>query len=138
LENARNLLKTYVQKIKSNSRIIQSLEGSPPSREQQDLLGELKLSTILTEADWDSFQRQFAKVFPNLMDDLVKKYPSLSPAEVRFLLLTKLEMPTADIANALGISPSSLRVTWFRIRKKLDLPKDFHSSLFFEKYFSEA
>ncbi len=138
LENARNLLKTYIQKINSNSKIIQSLEDSPPSHEKQSLLDELKLSTILTEADWDTFQRQFAKVFPNLIKNLTGKYPSLSQAELRFLLLTKLEMPTAEIANALGISPSSLRVTWFRIRKKLDLPKDSPSAHFFENYFPEA
>ncbi|SFT84920.1 Flp pilus assembly protein TadD, contains TPR repeats [Algoriphagus locisalis] len=137
LENAQNLLKTYVQKINNNSKIIQSLEDSPPSEEQQGLIDELKLSTILTEADWDTFQRQFDKVFPNLIKDLVSKYPNLSPAELRFLLLTKLEMPTVQIANALGVSPASLRVTWFRIRKKLDLPKDFPFSSFFEKHFSE-
>lgn len=138
LENARNLLKTYVQKINNNSRIIQSLEVSPPSQEQQGLIDELKLSTILTESDWDAFQRQFDKVFPNLIRDLSSKYPNLSPAEMRFLLLNKLEMPSVEIANALGVSPASLRVTWHRIRKKLDLPKDFPFSSFFEKYFSEA
>lgn len=138
LENAQNLLKTYVQKINSNSKIIQSLEDSPPSEEQQGLIDELKLSTILTEADWDTFQRQFDKVFPSLIRDLVSKFPNLSPAELRFLLLTKLEMQTVEIANALGVSPASLRVTWHRIRKKLDLPKDFPFSSFFEKHFSEA
>lgn len=138
LENARNLLETYVQKINNNSRIIQSLEDAPPSEEQQRLLDELKLRTILTEADWDTFQRQFEKVFPRLIKDLMLKYPNLSPAELRFLLLAKLEMPTVEIANALGVSPASLRVTWHRIRKKLDLPKDFPFSSFFEMYFSEA
>ena len=138
LENAKSLLKSYVNKINNNSRIISSLEESMPSSEQLDLLEELKVSTILTESDWDNFQRQFAKVFPNLIENLLGKYPSLSPAELRFLLLTKLEMPTVEIANALGVSPASLRVTWFRIRKKLDLPKDFPSSRFFEMYFSEV
>ena len=137
LEAARKELKTYLNKINNNSRIIQSLKDSHPSEEQEKLLEELRLSTILTEADWDSFQRQFTKVFPNLIEDLLGKYPAVSPAELRFLLLTKLEMPNAEIANALGISTASLRVTWFRIRKKLDLPKDFSASHFFEKLVSE-
>lgn len=135
LENARNLLKNYTSKINNNSKIIQTLENAEPSGEQQRLIGELKLSTILTESDWDTFQNQFDKVFPNLIKDLFSKHPNLSPAELRFLLLTKLEMPTVEIANALGVSPASLRVTWFRIRKKLDLPKGLHFSLFFKQHF---
>ena len=138
LENAQKLLKSYLQKVNNNSKIIRSLEDAEPTEEQQNLLEDLKASTILTGSDWDEFQRQFEKVFPNLIGSLLDKYPSLTPAELRFLLLTKLDMPSTDLANALGVSPASLRVTWFRIRKKLDLPKDFHSSLFFEKYFSEA
>ncbi|WP_186756550.1 tetratricopeptide repeat protein [Echinicola salinicaeni] len=138
LENARSQLKTYLNKINDNSRIIQSLEKSQPTAVQQKLLDELKKSTILTEVDWDSFQKQFAKVFPGLIADMQKKYPSLSPAELRFLLLTKLEIPKGQIANALGVSPASLRVTWYRIRKKLDLPKDFSASQFFEKFVSES
>ncbi|UCS93779.1 hypothetical protein KZP23_01710 [Echinicola marina] len=138
LENARSQLKTYLNKINDNSRIIQSLEKSQPTAVQQKLLDELKESTILTEVDWDSFQKQFAKVFPGLIADMQNKYPALSPAELRFLLLTKLEIPKGQIANALGISPASLRVTWYRIRKKLDLPKDFSASQFFEKFVSES
>jgi tetratricopeptide (TPR) repeat protein len=138
LENARNLLKSYVNKINNNSKIISSLEESMPTSEQQELLNELKESTILTEADWENFQKQFTKVFPGLIENLLKQYPNLSPAEVRFLLLTKLEMPAVDIANALGVSPATLRVTWYRIRKKLDLPKDSPFSSFFENHFSEA
>jgi len=137
LENAKSLLNSYTNKIHSNSLIISSMEYSEPSDEQSLILENLKASTILTEEDWENFQIQFRKIFPELIENLQALEFNLSPAEMRYILLLKLELPTIEIAHALGISPSSLRVTWHRLRKKLDLNKDFHPSQIHEELFSE-
>ena len=101
------------------------------------MLENLKVSTILTEEDWENFQVQFRKIFPALIENLQALDFNLSPAEMRYILLLKLELPNQEIAHALGISPSSLRVTWHRLRKKLDLDKDFHPNQIHEELFSE-
>ncbi|WP_297338541.1 hypothetical protein [Algoriphagus sp.] len=137
LENAQRLLKIHVERINNNSRIIRSLEDSEPTAEQKQVLFDLRESTILTESDWTSFQAQFTTVFPGLIESLTQQYPTLTPAEIRYLLLLRLELSKHEIANALGVSPDSLRVTWFRIRKKLDLPKDLQAPLFFQMALSE-
>ncbi len=136
LESAKTLLETYRRKINNNSKIIQSLEDAEDIGEKEKTIEALRATTILTETDWDAFRAQFQKAFPQLLEKLPDSYPNLSPADVRFLLLTKLELSSLEIANALGVSPASLRVTWYRIRKKLDLQKDFPPALFFETLFS--
>lgn len=137
LDAARALLYSYTSKISNNSRIIRSMEDTEPNEEQGNILEELRSSTILTEADWETFQKQFQKAFPGLIEELLLKLPNISPAEMRYLLLLRLDLPNTEIANALGISPSSLRVTWFRLRKKLGLPKELQQASLFETYFSQ-
>ncbi|WP_339750621.1 hypothetical protein [Algoriphagus aquimarinus] len=137
LQSAKILIDSYTNKIHSNSLIISSMEDSDPSDEQSQILENLKVSTILTEEDWENFQVQFRKIFPALIENLQALDFNLSPAEMRYILLLKLELPNQEIAHALGISPSSLRVTWHRLRKKLDLDKDFHPNQIHEELFSE-
>ena len=137
LDNAKNLLKSYTNKIHSNSKIISSIEDSEPSDEQTEILLNLKASTILTEEDWGNFQIQFNKIFPGLIENLQSLSFNISPAEMRYLLLLKLKLQNIEIAHALGISPSSLRVTWHRLRKKLELDKDFQPSQIHNELFSE-
>jgi DNA-binding CsgD family transcriptional regulator len=46
---------------------------------------------------------------------------NLSPAEIRLCCLLKLNLPSKDIAAILSISPDSLRIARYRLRKKLNL-----------------
>ncbi|HWK59496.1 MAG TPA: tetratricopeptide repeat protein [Parapedobacter sp.] len=121
LENSRLLLEGYTRKISNNSRLIQSIADSTEFEHNDGILQQLRNSTILTDSDWQDFRKLFQKVYPGIMDRLVARHPNLTTAEVRYLLLLRLELSNPEIANALGISPASLRVTWHRLRKKIGL-----------------
>ncbi|SFU20909.1 regulatory protein, luxR family [Algoriphagus locisalis] len=138
LESAQKLVTNYTQKIQENSNMIHSMERQTLQLEQNQVLQELRERTVLTDEDWDSFQKEFRKIFPKLISSLLHHNPKLSPSELRYLLLLKLDMQNQEIANAMGISPSSLRVTWHRLRKKLDLDKNVQPRELFEMRFSEA
>src|SRR5699024_5481844 len=88
------------------------------------VLQEIENSTLLTDKDWIEFKRLFEQVHPGYIRRLKEAHPGLTASQIRYMVLTKLKFSRKEMAAILGISPESLRVTWYRIRKKLDLPKD--------------
>ncbi|MEJ7684517.1 MAG: hypothetical protein WKG06_43050 [Segetibacter sp.] len=53
-----------------------------------------------------------------------EKFPDLSPAELRLLILTKLNLSAREMANMLGISIDAIRKSRYRLRKKLNLEEE--------------
>src|SRR5690606_21585729 len=137
LDHAHKLLEGYTSKILHNSRIIQSMEGTVPREIEESSLQQLRTATILTENDWKDFQEQFHKAYPGFTDRLLGRHSDLTPAEIRYLLLLRLELSHPEIAHALGISPASLRVTWHRLRKKIGLPADHTPAMVYADYFAD-
>ena len=124
-------LEHFKNKLAQNSKIIKAIDNKGYVSEE---LKSLQQSTILTNEEWDNFKKQFSKVFPSFILRLKEEYPQFSNAEVRYLCLVKLNLSTSEVASALGVSPSSLRVTWYRIRKKIDIPDQVQPLEFIENY----
>lgn len=137
LDHAHKLLEGYTNKILHNSRILRSMEGNPHGEIEESSVQQLRASTILTESDWEDFKEQFHKVYPGFTDRLVSRHSDLTPAEIRYLLLLRLELSHPEIAHALGISPASLRVTWHRLRKKIGLPADLTPATVYADHFAD-
>jgi len=53
-----------------------------------------------------------------------EKIPDLSPSEIRFMTLARLNFSNKEMAAALGVTPQAIRVTRHRLRKKLNLPDE--------------
>jgi len=81
-------------------------------------LQELRQSTILTEQDWVQFRMKFEKVYPNFIEEQNKIYANITPAEMRYLTLQKLQLSTREMAGMLGVSDGTIRQTRFRLLKK--------------------
>lgn len=130
---AQKQLKDFREKLKLNSLIAESL-----AEEKQDeisiSLGQLIGSTILTEDDWQNFRHQFSMVFPSFIPVMEHTYPNISQSDIRYLCLIKLELDHKEIASALGISSASLRVTWHRLKRKLEIENDISSHQFIEEF----
>jgi DNA-binding CsgD family transcriptional regulator len=90
---------------------------------QQSLLN----SSLLTNDDWEEFQRRFERVHPSFFVKLKTHIADISPAEERLLALSKLNMNTRQMSRMLGISPDSIHKATYRLRKKLGT--DGHSIL---------
>jgi DNA-directed RNA polymerase specialized sigma24 family protein len=85
------------------------------------------------DKNWEAFRVIYENIHENFFDGLKKYAESLSPTDLRFLALLKMNMDPADIATMLGISLSSLRTTRYRIKKKLRLPEEESLSGFIQK-----
>lgn len=87
-------------------------------------LDKLMQSTILTEKEWKEFKTLFEQVHPGFFSNLRTKYPDLSTSEIRMAALVKLNLTGKEISNMLGISHDSVNKSRYRLRKKLNLPKE--------------
>jgi len=125
LEHARKRLNNYTRRVKENNKLIARFKKNGRNDPEKNLvLQEIKNSTLLTDKDWIEFKRLFEQVHPGYIRRLKEAHPGLTASQIRYMVLTKLKFSRKEMAAILGISPESLRVTWYRIRKKLDLPKD--------------
>ncbi|HUH50576.1 MAG TPA: hypothetical protein VLZ11_00550 [Flavobacterium sp.] len=133
LDHAKNQINQFVDKINQQNLLVQQFVDDLiriKEANQQDAdsveasLASLKDIRILTEDDWVDFKYNFGKAYPELKYHLRKYTPSFTSSEKRYLMLAWLDLSNKEMANALGVSESAIRVTLNRVRKKLQASAD--------------
>jgi hypothetical protein len=123
LQRAARDLDNFTKSVAEKNALIETLQqqvGSP----DLEVLRQLQESTILTEEQWLDFKKLFNKVHAGYLQRLHKKLPSLTPAETRFVVLSKLELSGREMASMLGVGADAIRKYRSRFRKKLELPEE--------------
>lgn len=133
LHHAEELLGAYLSSLKEKTALVESLVAELhhlPATNNLDKsnvaikIESLVSSTILTDDTWQHFRRLFEQVYPGFVYRLKERFPDLSPAETRLLILTKLNQSTRDMAQTLGISVDAIRKARYRLRKKFHLEEE--------------
>ena len=73
------------------------------------------------DKDWEEFRMHFEQVHKDFFTELMDQYPNLTPSECRLSALIKLNLNTKEIATIMGITPDSVKIARYRLRKKLGL-----------------
>ena len=97
-------LNTYKREIKSIIRLIQF----DTNREE----------------DWNQFAHHFDQVHSNFLIKLKKRYPLLSPNDLKLCAFLRMNLNSKEIANLLNISTRGVEASRYRLRKKLDLQSE--------------
>lgn len=133
-ESALNLTKNDAFLNKFKKRMEDLLLTFPddqihPKEELAAIIADLDNHFI--QDGWQRFQLSFDAVHSNFIQTLAQTHPELSPAEVKLSIFLKLGMNTKDIANLLYLTPESVKVARYRLRKKLGLtfPHNLHNYL---------
>jgi DNA-binding CsgD family transcriptional regulator/tetratricopeptide (TPR) repeat protein len=108
-----------IDRLKNEIETINSEKVS--SLRQEKILESLQSFTLLTEEDWDTFKKLFEKLNPGFIQFIKLNYPEVTASETRLATLIRLNLSNSEMANALGISPDSVRKTNLRLRKKLGI-----------------
>lgn len=117
-------LKTYIIDLSKKNNIIGNLHADTTinkiikdteDEEVADLLGQ----KILTDDDWRTFKIRFGAIYPHFFVRINESNIIITEAEIRILVLMRLNLKSKDMANILGISPQSVRVCKMRLKKKL-------------------
>ncbi|MFN0035814.1 MAG: helix-turn-helix transcriptional regulator [Saprospiraceae bacterium] len=113
------LTRNFQEKSVIADALRSELENLATRSERNEQLETLAHSVLLREEDWLRFRSLFEKVHPGFIEEQKNAHPELSPAELRLLILKKLEMGDHEIANLLGVSLRSVYQTRWRLNKKM-------------------
>ncbi|MVM34597.1 hypothetical protein GO755_31500 [Spirosoma sp. HMF4905] len=138
LQRAKADLTLFMDNLQAKDALIDTLNTdlerlsqNRKESDEQDMFVEaqqsLLNSSLLTNDDWEEFQRRFERVHPSFFVKLKTHITDISPAEERLLALSKLNINTRQMSRMLGISPDSIHKATYRLRKKLGT--DGHSIL---------
>lgn len=126
LRLARAQLDQYLESFREKNDLIERISAElaaatgSDSQHRGERMAALLDSVILTDADWGRFRQAFEQVHPGFFDDLRQRHPELTPAEVRLVALSKLGVPSRDMASMLGVSIDSVHKGRYRLRRKLE------------------
>lgn len=95
------------------------------ARRQLDTVGRIR-AMITSQSDWSDVERAFAEVAPEWTALLKKRWPSLTPGDIRMACLCYINLDTKQIARILSIAPDSAKKNRQRLRAKLALTPDRH------------
>ncbi len=73
------------------------------------------------DSDWEVFQEAFIQTDREFMKKIKETHPSLTPNDLKLCVYLRLNMSSKEIAPMLNISPQSVEIKRFRLRKKLEL-----------------
>lgn len=124
LQLAQTQLEEFAHNITEKNKLIEIVEKNTENIENSKQIEELRSFTILTEDQWSEFRTLFEKVHIGFYNTLKEKLPDLTPAEIRVVMLSKLNLNNKEMAASLGVSASAIRMTWHRLRKKINLPEE--------------
>jgi hypothetical protein len=123
LRLAASQLDDFAKYILEKNDLIETLQVQR-GNDEGEALQQLHHSTILTNIEWEYFRQLFEKVHAGYLERLKEKIPGLTPAETRFMALSKLKFSNKEMGATLGVSSQAIRVISHRLRKKLDLPEE--------------
>lgn len=123
LKDASRQLLAFSRNIAEKNMLIEALQEQK-EHSTVSLVEQLQKSTILTESEWDYFRELFEKAQPGYLNRLKQRFPGLTPAETRFLVLTRLGLSGREMAAMLGVGTDAIRQIRSRVRKKLDIGEE--------------
>jgi DNA-binding CsgD family transcriptional regulator len=84
-----------------------------------------KINSHLTDKDdWLTFELHFRSAHSDFFENLRAKHPNLSSNEIKLSAYLKLNLSSKEIASLMNISIRSVEQGRWRLRSKLNLPKE--------------
>ncbi|MEG1910358.1 MAG: hypothetical protein RR190_05245, partial [Bacteroidales bacterium] len=115
---------------------VDHLVNEPNLEERKNIAKNIK--TILnfnkTEKNWNEFRLYFEQTHPAFFKKLNDTYPDLSINEQRLCALLSLNMRIKEIAELTNRSTRSIETFVYRIRKKLQIPAEVKTHLYFKDF----
>lgn len=106
---------------------IEKLKTKPEDNLKFNDLNRLKLIIIENlniERERKSFDKYIKELNNSFYKNLEKKYPGLTDNERKLCSLLRLKLTSKEISSILNITPKSVEVNRYRLRKKMNIKKD--------------
>lgn len=127
---SKKLANITIEKISSNN-ILESIRSEMGNIAAADSQSRVKnaanrIIRLIDGREDDTEQKQqlehyFNIIYDGMLDKLVTRYPQLSKTDLKLCVYIKLNLSTKEIAELMNISPRSVEMGRYRLRKKLNL-----------------
>jgi tetratricopeptide (TPR) repeat protein len=141
LEQRSKELSSYTLHVIQKNQLLEEVSNKlnelvkEERRDQRRQLKQLQLQisqSFNQDKHWEEFRNIFEQVHQSFFDNLRKYSDTLTANDIRMIALLKMNLAPNDMASLLGISPDSLRVIRYRLRKKLNLQQGESLSAFIQ------
>lgn len=127
----RELASLTLQMVQKND-LLQQLESSLRNIKKSDQDFQKEMTSLKKmihtqqnlDDDWSDFKTHFEGVHPGFFDRLRTRVEKLSPQDERHCSYLKMGLSTKEIARLMNISPTSVQMARYRLKKKLQLGKE--------------
>lgn len=120
LKNAiKNFIKEHVEKTQ---KLAQHLNNTG-RLELIKLTNSIK-NSLKFEDDWEKITLHFEKTNPDFISTLLLENGNISKNEIKHCIYINMNLSTKEVANLLNISIRSVESARYRLKKKLNIPKE--------------
>jgi DNA-binding CsgD family transcriptional regulator len=102
------------------SDIVKDLPDSPGAKN----LKKLVKKNMSSKQDWITFEEAFNNADKDFFKKVKEMHPGLTTGDLRLCVYLRLNLSSKEIAPLLHISPRSVEIKRYRLRKKMDLDKE--------------
>jgi ligand-binding sensor domain-containing protein/DNA-binding CsgD family transcriptional regulator len=119
-----------IHKNKFLVKIKEELEKLKKSTQDELLQDKIASLTVKIDKDidhkkqWEVFETAFDEVHEDFLSRLKKRYPDLTPKELRLCAYLRMNISTKEIAPLMNISIRGVEICRYRVRKKLNIDRD--------------
>ena len=124
----------FLGKLKKEIIGVKSTVKDPDAREALNKLLLMISQNLSIDRDREKFQMHLTEQNSNFLRLLSEKYPSITENEKRLAVLLRLNLSSKEIASILNISPKSVEMNRYRLRKKLKVSPKISLSDFIRKF----
>ncbi|QDK82579.1 tetratricopeptide repeat protein [Spirosoma sp. KCTC 42546] len=126
-----------LEEIKNDLTAILKDDKRDQKKQIRQLVDKITLN-FSQDKYWADFRTIFDQVHPYFFTQLTQQFPDLTATDLRLIALLKMNISSADVATLLGISSDSLRVSRYRLRKKIGLAEGESLSAYIQRFPSQS
>ena len=126
IENKNRELATSTMSIIKKNEFLNAIKTELVSGGKNNLDKVVKIidKNLNNTDDWKLFQEAFNNADKKFLKKIKNNHPELTPNDLRLCAYLRLNLSSKEIAPLLNISPRSVEVKRYRLRKKMNLEHD--------------
>jgi DNA-binding CsgD family transcriptional regulator len=104
-------------------KIAEKAANGPAEERLKKILASVE-DNLEADNEYEQFEDHFDAVHDDFLKTVKKRFPQLTPKDLRLCAYLRMNLSTKEIAPLLNISPRGVEISRYRLRKKMNLPHD--------------
>ena len=129
----KELASSTMSLIKKNEFLNQIKNELKNTSNDENLVSVIQIinKNINNSDDWKMFEEAFNNADKDFFKKVKKTHPKLTSNDLRLCMYLRMNLSSKDIAPLLNISPRSIEIKRYRLRKKINLERNVNLNDYF-------